>query len=56
MPVNDANCLIELQQLHKGVKRLSICVGMFITGFKLNNDTEYDQRLFHAINYGWREV
>ena len=31
-------------------------VGMFITGFKLNNDTEYDQRLFHAINYGWREV
>ena len=29
---------------------------VFITGFKLNNDTEYDQRLFHAINYGWREV
>ena len=31
-------------------------MGTFITGFKLNDDSEYDQRLFHAINYGWGEV
>ena len=32
------------------------CVGIFITGFKLNNVTKYDQRLFYAVNYGWGEV
>ena len=27
-----------------------------VTGFKLNNVTKYDQRLFYAVNYGWGEV
>ena len=31
-------------------------MGIFITGFKLNNVTKYDQRLFYAVNYGWGEV
>ena len=31
-------------------------VGIFIIGFKLNNVTKYDQRLFYAVNYGWGEV
>ena len=31
-------------------------MGTSITGFKLNNVTKYDQRLFYAINYGWGEV
>ena len=34
----------------------NVGVGTFNTGFKLNNVTKYDHRLFYAINYGWGEV